>query len=224
MCTRYIPPAMADVERFWHIGRHNPPTLWPPEIFPRQPGPFLRAAPKAELERELLVGPWSLLPFDKRYATCNARIEGIETRATSRRPWARGQRCVIPALSFDEPCWETGRCVWWRFRRADGEPLSLAGLWSEAVDPASGAHLPVYSMLTQNADADPLMRRMHKPDPKLPPDAQDKRGVVVLEAADVDRWLHAPLAEARGLVRLAEPGVLVGEPLGAGAQRSLEGA
>ena len=31
-------------------------------------------------------------------------------------------------------------------------------------------------MLTLNADDHPLMRRMHKPEPKLGPDQQDKQG------------------------------------------------
>ena len=45
-----------------------------------------------------------------------------------------------------------------------------------------------YTMLTLNADEHPLMSRMHKPDPKLGPDAQDKRGVVPIELEDVDAW------------------------------------
>jgi hypothetical protein len=32
-------------------------------------------------------------------------------------------------------------------------------------------------MLTMNADSHALMRRMHKPDPKLAPHEQDKRSV-----------------------------------------------
>ncbi|MFC3147258.1 hypothetical protein [Piscinibacterium candidicorallinum] len=40
-------------------------------------------------------------------------------------------------------------------------------------------------MLTFNADQHPLMSRMHKPDPKLPPDPQDKRSVIAIEDADV---------------------------------------
>jgi hypothetical protein len=41
-------------------------------------------------------------------------------------------------------------------------------------------------MLTLNADAHPIMKRMHKPDPKLGPDQQDKRSVIAIESADVD--------------------------------------
>ena len=44
---------------------------------------------------------------------------------------------------------------------------------------------------------------MHKPDPKLGPDQQDKRSVVALEPADWDTWLRAPVKEAQALVRLS---------------------
>lgn len=57
-------------------------------------------------------------------------------------------------------------------------------------------------MLTINADAHPLMSRMHKPDPKLGPDEQDKRSLVLLELEDVDTWLHSPADIASQLVRL----------------------
>jgi hypothetical protein len=58
-------------------------------------------------------------------------------------------------------------------------------------------------MLTINADAHPLMRRMHKPNPKMCADAQDNRSVVPIEAGDADRWLHGTFDDARQLLRLA---------------------
>lgn len=67
-------------------------------------------------------------------------------------------------------------------------------------------------MLTINADAHPLMSRMHKPDPKRPPNMQDKRSVVPITRADVDTWLFAPLVEAAQLVRLAPVGAFDGQP------------
>jgi hypothetical protein len=57
-------------------------------------------------------------------------------------------------------------------------------------------------MLTQNCDAHPLLNRMHKPDPALPPDAQDKRSVVSLERGDWEQWLHGSTEEAMALVKL----------------------
>jgi hypothetical protein len=58
-------------------------------------------------------------------------------------------------------------------------------------------------MLTLNADAHPLMRRMHKPDPQLGPDQQDKRSVIPIELEDVDAWLHGSQQHATALLRLA---------------------
>lgn len=46
----------------------------------------------------------------------------------------------------------------------------------------------------------PIMNRMHKPDPKLPPDQQDKRSVVSIEYGDVERWLQGGLSDAIALL------------------------
>jgi putative SOS response-associated peptidase YedK len=158
--------------------------------------------------RQLVIGQWGLVPFfatspKLSYSTNNARSEELAAKATFRTPWQRGQRCVIPAISFDEPCWETGKNVWWRFRPADGSLWGLAGLWSTWQDRSTGECVESYTMLTLNADAHPLMRRMHKPDPKLPPEAQDKRSVVPVALQDVDRWLHGTVEDARALIQLA---------------------
>ena len=58
-------------------------------------------------------------------------------------------------------------------------------------------------MLTLNADEHPLMSRMHKPDPKLGPEAQDKRSVAPIELEDVDIRLYGTPERARALIRLA---------------------
>lgn len=57
-------------------------------------------------------------------------------------------------------------------------------------------------MLTMNADEHPLMKRMHKPDPKLPIDLQDKRTVIPLETHDFDRWLTCPVEEASAMLKV----------------------
>jgi putative SOS response-associated peptidase YedK len=78
----------------------------------------------------------------------------------------------------------------------------LAGLWNTWTDKSSGEIVESYTMLTLNADAHPLMRRMHKPDPALAPDRQDKRSVVAIELADVDGWLFGSVDKAAALVGL----------------------
>jgi len=120
-----VSPEGGDIERAWHVGARHP---WRgSEIVPRRLGPFIRRADATQAVRELVVGQWGLIPwFAKKatlaYSTNNARGEELAQKADFRDPWEYGKRCVIPALSFDESCRETGRNVWRRFRRADGEP------------------------------------------------------------------------------------------------------
>lgn len=219
MCTRYITPDQQAIERAWHVGPRQP-VRWQHEVYPAYQGPFIRPARHAEApeaERELVVGQWALIPwFAKerklKYPTCNARSEEMAGKASYKQPWARGQRCIIPAAAFFEPCWETRKHVPWRFTRVDGEPWGLAGLWNTWTDPATGELVESYTMLTLNADAHPLMSRMHKPDPKLPPDGQDKRSVVPIEQADVDTWLHGTEAQARALIRLSPAEIFDAQP------------
>lgn len=207
MCNRYVSPAEAEIERAWHIGRRNQNPWRGGGVFPRSPGAFIRRARhEAEYSRELVVGQWGLIPWFAKeaklpYSTNNARSEELAHKASFKQPWARGQRCIIPAESFDEPCWETGKNVWWTFRRSDGMPWGLAGLWNVWVDKATGEVHESFTMLTVNADDHPIMSRMHKPDPKLPADQQDKRSVIAIEMEDVDRWLAGTHADAQGLLR-----------------------
>lgn len=224
MCTRYIAPEVGDIERHWHVGGRTP-LRWVRDVFPNYQGPFIRAARDAAAhathaahERELVVGQWALIPwFAKerklKFPTCNARSEELSGKASYKLPWAREQRCIIPALSFFEPNWESGKHIAWRFNRADGQPWGLAGLWNTWIDKGTGEVVESYTMLTINADAHPLMNRMHKPDPKRPPHMQDKRSVVPIELEDVDAWLTAPMAQAAQLMRLAAVEVFEAAPV-----------
>ena len=219
MCNRYTSPEDAAIERYWQITGRNRPRWEEKLVFPHASGPFIRRAPHdAGYALELAVGQWGLIPWFAKtaklsFATNNARSEELSSKASYREPWARGQRCIIPALDFDEPCWETGKNVWWRFRRADGQLFGLAGLWNTWTDRETGEVHESYSMLTINADHHPLMARMHKPDPKLPPDQQDKRSVIPIEQEDVPTWLAGTVTEAAKLLRSPADDVFVAAPL-----------
>lgn len=209
MCTRYISPEAGDIERLWHVGARDP-VRWARDVFPGYQAPFIRAAADTclAMSRELVVGQWGLIPwFAKerklKYATSNARSEEMAKKASYKAPWARGQRCIIPAESFFEPNWETGKHVPWRFKRSDGACWGLGGLWNAWTDKETGEVVESFTMLTINADHHPLMNRMHRADPKRPPSMQDKRSVVPIAFSDVDRWLRAPLDEAADLMQLA---------------------
>lgn len=102
-------------------------------IGPLQPGPFVRATRK-----DVDVGQWGLTPdgsltlrpinrqTKRPMSTNNARWNQTRGQPEARSfwgPWERGQRCLVPADDFDEPYWGHGgsKCIWWRFRRADGQ-------------------------------------------------------------------------------------------------------
>ena len=88
----------------------------------------------------------------------------------------------------------------------------LAGLRNIWVDKASGEVHESYTMLTINADDHPLMRQMHKPDPKFPADQQDKRSVISIELGDVDQWLAGTVNEAQELLRVPKVGLFDAGP------------
>ena len=204
MCNQYAPAGPERVQAYFQT--RPVPTGYRAGIGPWGWGPFVRQGASG---REAVLGQWALIGDHAREArsgarimTNNARSETVATKPTFRGPWSRGQRCLIPADSFLEPNWESGKNVWWRFRRADGAPWALAGLWNGWVDPASGEIVPSYTMLTINADAHPLMSRMHKPDPRRGPTEQDKRSVVAIEPVDFEQWLAGTIEQARELIRL----------------------
>lgn len=224
MCNRYFQPPRERINFFRILS--VPDTYKGGDVFPRGQGSFLRTSENGG-DLELIIGQWGLVPhFAKSkalpYSTNNARIEGVSTAASFRQPWSHGQRCIIPADIFWEPCWESGKNEWWSFRRADGTPWGLAGLWNRWVDKESGEIVESYTMLTQNADAHPIMRRMHKPDPKLGPDQQDKRSVVALEPSEFERWLQGTVEDATSLVRQTPVEVFdAGPELGGSGTRQL---
>ena len=57
-------------------------------------------------------------------------------------------------------------------------------------------------MITQNCDDVPVLNLMHRPDPKRPPNMQDKRTVVPLETGDWDTWLRGTVEQAGALIKL----------------------
>lgn len=149
--------------------------------------------------RELLLGEFGLLPFWSKerkikYSTFNARSETVETAASFKTPWAKRQRCIVPADWVVEPDWRSGKSVPTAISRSDGEPMGLAGLWDRWLDKTTGEVVHSFTMLTINADTHGLMRNFHRPD-------DEKRMVVVLPEDRYEDWLSASLPEAKSLLQ-----------------------
>lgn len=214
MCNRYHPSRAEELAYYRAtFGISEPPRghVGDP-LFPRDIGPFGRGVffrpRRDDGQLEEVAGQWGLIgwfakapvppkqPGKRPILTNNARFETIHKLATYKDPWARGQRCIIPAWSYVEPNWETGKNQWWRFRRADGQPWGMAGMWNTWTDKETGELHESYTMVTLNADHHPLLNRMHRPDPERPATMQDKRAVVPLHPSAFDAWLRGTIEEA----------------------------
>ncbi|NRF71413.1 SOS response-associated peptidase family protein [Aquincola sp. S2] len=208
MCNLYNMSPKGEVERY--IG-----AMWREQMRLDNPVPpfgtglFARAAAGGGLE--LVAGQWGMIrpgsPARREMVgkrprmVNNSRAETVAKLATFRQAWAKGQRCLIPAEWYQEPNWETARNVWWRLRRTDGEQWAIAGLWSEWTDRETGEVVPNYTAITVNCDDHPMLKRLHRPDPELPPDRQDKRSLVHIDPVDWDAWLNGSEDQALQLLR-----------------------
>ena len=87
--------------------------------------------------------------------TYNARSETVDQRSNYKKAWADGQRCIVPAETIYEPNCESGSSVRWRIRKANGEPMGIAGIYKAWTKP-EGEVVFGMSMLAVNADDDPI--------------------------------------------------------------------
>lgn len=142
---------------------------------------------------------WGLVPSWARDPSVgdrmiNARAETVATKAAYGRAFAR-RRCIMPADGFYE--WQAvarGRKQPWFFRRRDGEPLAIAGLWERWRDPTLGADAPrVRSCAMVTTTANALMAPIH-----------DRMPAVLAERA-WDRWLDPDEADTDALLALLVP-------------------
>jgi len=120
---------------------------------------------------------WGLVPFwateMPNASTINARAEGIAEKPMWRDPF-RQRRCVVVADGFYEWTGKLSDRQPHYFTRADGQPLSFAGLWDR------NTAFDIVSCAIVVTEANRQMR------------AWNDRMPVVLEAGDIDRWLAEP--------------------------------
>jgi putative SOS response-associated peptidase YedK len=129
-----------------------------------------------------LVPEWSKDPLG-RSRPINARCETVAEKPFFRGPW-RHRRALLPADGFYE--WQnrtdpaTGK-AWkqpWLFRRRDGAPFWLGGLWDRWCGPDGGELESCVVLTTAPND---LLRRVHDRMPVLIPEGLEEAW---LEATD----------------------------------------
>jgi putative SOS response-associated peptidase YedK len=210
MCANYEAVTATDrLAAYFGVAREQGelPFEFAQEVWPTGLSPFIRRKDTGEsVGREVVAGNFGMVPHFKRELaygrkTYNARSETVHQLATFRTPWARGQRCIVPAEAIYEPCYLDGhdnvvnKPTRYRIQRP-GAPMGIAGIWYEhpSMKDKAGKPLLSFAMLTVNADGHPVFKRMHKP-------GDEKRMVVILDEAEYDRWLQCSVEEARTFFR-----------------------
>jgi putative SOS response-associated peptidase YedK len=154
--------------------------------------------------RELTDFVWGLLPGwcdDPKLAAraFNARAESVATKPMFRHAFSR-RRLLVPVDGFYEWASVPGssRKQPYFFRRADGDPVVLAGLWE--LWTREGQERRSATILTSRAGPDMTVH---------------DRQPVVLEAEDWSRWLDPGSGDTGVLSGLLAPrgGVLVHHPV-----------
>lgn len=208
MCSNYTPPKPQRLRDYF--GVQCAATELKPEAYPGYLAPVIRLADDGSDTVECVAACFGMVPHwaDLKLArhTYNARSETVNSKPTFRHAFAKRQFCIIPAESFFEPNYESGRAVRWKIARVDEQPLGLAGIWEWR--PNGGPEdqpLVSFSMLTINADAHPLMQRFHRPE-------DEKRMVVLLQPEQFGDWLHATLAEVPNYLQPCPADLLKAEP------------
>lgn len=151
---------------------------WEETVYPKTIAPTL--AINREGQRVLLPMSFGLVPFGSDRATqkrpfTNARIESL-----NKWPWVRSvtsYRCVVPMLSFQEPCyWGVTAGSEVDFFRADGELLLAAAIYSWQESQLENAKESLSMSLIMRPAFDYVMQRGHH------------RSPLFINPRDVNKW------------------------------------
>ena len=185
MCGRYVSKVDASLEREWELIRAPGPF----ESFNVAPTTQVPIVRQGEAGRECEMVRWGLIPHwakgkPGKYSTINARCETMQTAASYRGPWKRGQRCLFPVSGFYE--WqvtESGKQPWY-IHLAKQETFALAGLWERSAD--------VESATIVTMPANELMAQIHNTKKRMP---------LVLDPEAFSAWLGDDRVAAQSLLQ-----------------------
>jgi putative SOS response-associated peptidase YedK len=196
VCGRYIIREQEAAERYWRA--HGVPK-WAPgfNIAPTATVPIIRRARRAydsEHPNEGALVRWGLVPFwahgvPPKFATFNARIEGLDSTPSFREAWEHGRRCILPAAGFYEWQRRGPRKQPFFIKLADREIFGFAGLWERS----KGAAGWLESCTIITLPANRLLGEIHNGGLRMP---------AILRAEDHEAWLAGTLDDAR---RVLEP-------------------
>jgi putative SOS response-associated peptidase YedK len=191
------------------FGIAPPDALLGKEVWPRQPGFFIRKAQVSELAQGQfgLVPTWVKSASDAKLRSTKLAVTRYETMSTAtatRDVWLKGQRCIIPMQAFFEDDWRSGKAVPTRIARVDGQPMGVAGLWERWTQ--GDQEIVSFTLLTVNANSHALMNRYGQ-------NGNEKRMPAILNEGAYAAWLNAPIDKAREFMRAYPAHLLLANPV-----------
>ncbi len=191
------------------FGIAPPDALLGKEVWPRQPGVFIRKAQVSELAQGQfgLVPTWVKSASDAKLRSTKLAVTRYETMSTAtatRDVWLKGQRCIIPMQAFLEDDWRSGKAVPTRIARVDGQPMGVAGLWERWTQ--GDQEIVSFTLLTVNANSHALMNRYGQ-------NGNEKRMPAILNEGAYAAWLNAPIDKAREFMRAYPAHLLLANPV-----------
>jgi putative SOS response-associated peptidase YedK len=181
MCGRFtLKMTWSEIVALYKLTLDRPPHNLPPRynVCPTDP---IDVIPEQDGRRDFARMRWGLVPRwwskplkELRAATFNARAETVETKPFFRDAFKR-TRCLIPASGYYEWAATTDSKQPYYFTRADGEPITFAGLWDEWKDRATGETLRSCTMII--TEPNDFVAEVHD---RMP---------VILDRPDFGAWL-----------------------------------
>jgi putative SOS response-associated peptidase YedK len=151
----------------------------PDRIVPYQMAPVI-----IDHKGELIIKPmrFSLLPVwakepKLKFATFNARLDSVDTKATWKRPFLT-QRCLVPITDFVEPIYDgehAGHMV--MFYEKGRQILAAAGIYDHWVNSQTGEVIDSFAIITD--ESSPFIRSIGH-----------ERQPVFLKPEGYDLWLR----------------------------------
>jgi putative SOS response-associated peptidase YedK len=198
MCARFLTPAQAAAERYWHLVQPFPPYRQSWRVLPTHSVPVIMGI---DGERTGALMRWGLIPYSgpSKFPLINATVEQMERWYAWKGPWERRQRCILSMAGFYEPhVYEGGRKEPFYVHLADRPCFGVAGLWDRYRD-ENGTVTTSCTLITIPPNA--FMASIHNEKLRMP---------AVLREEDHHAWLHGSAVEAKTVLRPYPDDLMVG--------------
>lgn len=156
---------------------------------------------------------WGLIPSgikDKKEAeqirlkTFNSRSESIDSKASFSNSF-KNKRCIIPVKGFFEWQHTEGKKIPWYIYHSSDEIISLAGIYDQWVNSATGEIYNTFSIITTTSND--LLSVIHNSAKRMP---------AVLEREEEEKWINQNTSanELKGILRPAPEQMLKAYTIG----------